>query len=496
MSDVKINRVNRNFTIKVHLYYDASSKNRDSDSNPRFYLKPVSLLNVEKVAFTDDGGRKNNYTKYGNRFWKWKSDDTLSDAQVEAIYNKIKDNYPYGHIENDLATENKYILDVKENKAFQSFYKTYWENHADEIKQPKTVHEEQKDYPHPYISFISNEIITYKYTVGDVPVVPIQTDLAYDYVSGINNYYAQPQDYSCNSDEISVSVVGSVSGVTGFNNYFVTEGFYEYPLKLKASGRHRFDLWSGDDHYGGATWPTGVDGNYSGFRFRFSTGLEGTLAGFNDYTDGISYHEGPEIGNYYVKVLTKTPASTPGDDYHPYIDTGSSLGYALSGSGGTATGVNSGAYSLGYDEGPVITLRRESTYYFNQQNASNEGHPIYISTDPSGAGSDVYTSGVSHFPQDRKYISGGQYFTTFEVPYNAPNTLYYSCENHTYMGGKINIIDSPAPTGSGRIPGESIVLNSTGTGDFVLRYYSPEGSGMGGLALMKKDCGASAMFGT
>jgi hypothetical protein len=448
-----------------------------------FYLKPVELLNVERVAFTNRGGRANGYTKYGNRFWKWKTDASLTDAQTEALYNKIKNNYPYGYTTGDTASTNRYILDVKNNETFQSFYKTYWEKNLDQVKQPTFINATETDFPHPYIEFTVNEIITNKYTVGTVPDLPAGTKTDSLYPSGYGAYYEEQPTYSCLGDSISVSV-------NSLSNVFAVEEIPKFPLKLKASGRHRIDLVSGDPIL---HWPTGADGNYSGFRFRLSTGVDGTLSGYNDYTTGITYHVSPEAGNYFVKVLTKTPISFGGDDGHPWVDSGHNTGYALSGSGGSATGVNSGGY--GYDEGAEITLRRESAYYFRQADSSNSGVPLYFSTTPSGMGSDEYSSGVIYFPSLYTSEWGSGSYVKFTPPHNAPNTLYYSSRNSLYAGGKINLIDAPAATGSGRIPGESIVINNTLTGGLSLWYYTPDSGNMGGLALIKKNCSSTNIFG-
>jgi hypothetical protein len=94
----------------------------------------------------------------------------------------------------------------------------------------------------------------------------------------------------------------------------------------------------------------------------------------------------------------------------------------------TLTVTNSGvdAYLIDGASDPTLTLYRGVTYYFNI-NAS--GHPFYIQT-VSGAYSsgNVYTSGVTG--------GGTQVGTlTFTVPLNAPNNLYYVCQNHSAMNG-------------------------------------------------------------
>ena len=77
-------------------------------------------------------------------------------------------------------------------------------------------------------------------------------------------------------------------------------------------------------------------------------------------------------------------------------------------------------------------MLRGFTYTFSI-NAS--GHPFYIQTS-SGAynASNVYTSGVTG--------NGTQVGTLiFAVPYNAPSTLYYVCQNHSGMANSISITD-------------------------------------------------------
>lgn len=479
MADIKVNRVNRNFRIKVHLYYNPTSFNSTADATPRFYVKPVELLNVEKVAFTREGGSANGYTKYGNRFWKWKTDYDLTEAQVESIYEEIKNSYPYGFVDGDLASENKYQFDVKDNKAFQSFYKTYWENHLSEVQDPQENPDGSLDYPYRYIEFITNEIITYKYSVGVVPPLPSGVENYSEYGEYTNEYYTAPVQLACHDDDITVSTNNLNA------NYFTVDGVTKGLLKLSTSGRYRFDLVSGSVYF--PTWPTGAGGlgpnNLSGYKFRFSTGIDGTHNGLNEYTDGVSYVVSPEAGSFYAKVVVKTPVSSPGDDGHPYMYSGHTSGFALSGAEGSATGINVSGF--GYDEGATVTLRRDSTYNFYTNDASNTGHYMQISTHPSGENSNLYTSGVSS-------ATG---FLSFTVPYHAPDVLYYTCRNHSYMGGQINIVDAPTAPYSGSIPGESIIINNTGDADKMIYYYSPDKAGLGGYVMLKTGCGPTDAFG-
>ena len=80
---IKVNRINRNLGVKVHLYFNKDSHNRDSDTTPRFYLKAVELVSIEGVAFTSKS--HGIYTEYGNRFWRYKEDAVLTNEQVESL---------------------------------------------------------------------------------------------------------------------------------------------------------------------------------------------------------------------------------------------------------------------------------------------------------------------------------------------------------------------------------------------------------------------------
>ena len=470
MADIKVNRVNRNFTIKVHLYFNKDSHNRSSDSTPRFYLKPVELLHVERVGFTRDGGANNNYLKHGNRFWKNKPDLVLSNEQCESIFNEIKQSYPYGYVEGDLASTNKYNFDVKKNEAFQSFYNKYWNDNSSKVVQ-NTIHNADNTlkYPHPYIEFTTNEIITYKYTVGNVPALPSGVTLDQYYVSGDAMYYTRPIEYTCHDEDATVTFDNALS-----RNHFVIDGMAKWPLTLSASGRYRFDIVSGGKP---SRWPTGAGGSFNSHPFRFSTGKDGTNENYTEYTNGVSYVVSPETANFYVKVVTKTASTGPGEDAHYYMYSGSTSGYALSGSGGSAEDLN--ASGFGYDEGPVLTLRRDSTYRFYQTDASNSGHPLAISTHGSGQGYQTYSSGVTTATN----------WVEFTVPWHAPDRLYYTCKNHAYMGGPINIVDAPAAPKTGSIPGESIVLKNDLAVDTGIFYYCSGVSGIGNFVKIITGCG-------
>ena len=74
---------------------------------------------------------------------------------------------------------------------------------------------------------------------------------------------------------------------------------------------------------------------------------------------------------------------------------------------------------------PVLYLARGQRYEFvNNMNA----HPFEIRVSNGGA---AYTNGIT---VDGTAQNGT---TTFEVPFNAPNSLYYQCTSHAGMGGTV-----------------------------------------------------------
>ena len=99
----------------------------------------------------------------------------------------------------------------------------------------------------------------------------------------------------------------------------------------------------------------------------------------------------------------------------------------------TVTDSGTGAYAINGVNNPTITLVRGGRYVFN---ISASGHPFWIKTAATTGTGDAYTSGVTN-----NGVSSGIGVTTFIVPNNAPNTLYYKCEIHSSMGGIFTISD-------------------------------------------------------
>jgi hypothetical protein len=77
---------------------------------------------------------------------------------------------------------------------------------------------------------------------------------------------------------------------------------------------------------------------------------------------------------------------------------------------------------------PTLYLKRGEVYEF--VNNSGGSHPFQIRVSNGGA---AYNNGVTNNGSATGTIR-------FEVPYNAPDYLYYQCTNHSSMGGDIHIL--------------------------------------------------------
>ena len=90
----------------------------------------------------------------------------------------------------------------------------------------------------------------------------------------------------------------------------------------------------------------------------------------------------------------------------------------------------------------TLDLEEGSTYIFDQSDSSNAGHPIRFGTSANGTD---YTTGVTHTG-----TPGSAGAKTTLVLGTGVATLYYSCANHSGMGGQIN---TNSTTGSSNFDG-------------------------------------------
>ena len=78
---------------------------------------------------------------------------------------------------------------------------------------------------------------------------------------------------------------------------------------------------------------------------------------------------------------------------------------------------------------PAIKLKRGTTYSFE---IDASGHPFWIKTAESWGKGDAFTNGVTGNGLTTGTI-------TFTVPKDAPDLLFYNCEVHPNMHGRIEI---------------------------------------------------------
>lgn len=119
--------------------------------------------------------------------------------------------------------------------------------------------------------------------------------------------------------------------------------------------------------------------------------------------------DGP-TATFAVSVAEKTSA-------HPFSGQGFSQGYVVDG-----------------EQGKELSLTRGATYEFVMNDVPSI-HPFYITTNATGQGQGEYSEGV-----ENNGVTGSQTLT-FTPPESAPDTLYYNCTNHAYMGGLIRLSD-------------------------------------------------------
>jgi hypothetical protein len=104
----------------------------------------------------------------------------------------------------------------------------------------------------------------------------------------------------------------------------------------------------------------------------------------------------------------------------------------LIGANGASDYTFQGPGITGTQNDPDLYLYKGFTYIFN--NTTGNSHPFYIKTTPGTGTGNQYTTGVTN----NGSLSGNK--TIFEVPMNAPATLYYQCSLHAGMVGTINIV--------------------------------------------------------
>jgi len=102
---------------------------------------------------------------------------------------------------------------------------------------------------------------------------------------------------------------------------------------------------------------------------------------------------------------------------------------------------------------PALTLVRGQKYIFHNRSS---GHPFRIQSTPNGSAGVAYT-GVTN--QDGSAPTD----IIFDVPHDAPNTLFYQCTAHPNMGGVLHI----GPDFSSTTKTSSYILTASDIGTLV-----------------------------
>ncbi len=97
-------------------------------------------------------------------------------------------------------------------------------------------------------------------------------------------------------------------------------------------------------------------------------------------------------------------------------------------------GASAYAFSFTDVQNPELELTRGETYEFN---VNSPGHPFLIKTVNSTGTENTFNDGVTN----NGSVDGT---ITFTVPANAPDVLFYNCEFHGSMNGRIRIVDAEA----------------------------------------------------
>lgn len=142
------------------------------------------------------------------------------------------------------------------------------------------------------------------------------------------------------------------------------------------------------------------------------TGFDAPLPA-GEYTFNIQ-QTGPVISRYELMFLIEEGEPEPAP----------TTTFSVSNSGASA-------YLIDGQSNPDLTLVRGQTYVFD---VNVPGHPFWIKTSPTLGTGDAFDDGVGGNGRSTGEI-------VFEVPASAPDTLFYICQFHGAMQGRLNIVD-------------------------------------------------------
>ena len=178
--------------------------------------------------------------------------------------------------------------------------------------------------------------------------------------------------------------------------------------------------------------------------------------------DGTILTDFEGVNSFYLPMDGSSPLWTDksgrGNDFKPYqvvatadlskatgalpilntVNGGNTATSGVRGQVGVAVSVYNTNYYLDGVETPSLNMYRGQTVTFDLGDTTNGTHPLKFSTTSDGThgGGSEYTDGVA-----TGAISAGTAgaATTITFPYDAENTLYYYCGNHSSMGGSVGL---------------------------------------------------------
>ena len=117
---------------------------------------------------------------------------------------------------------------------------------------------------------------------------------------------------------------------------------------------------------------------------------------------------------------------------------------------------------------PTLTLVRGQTYVFQREDS---GHPLFIKSEIGSGSSGRYDQGV-----ENNGSSDPTSDVIFNVPLDAPDTLYYQCGVHYSMNGRLNITSAEASI-------TSISESDEAASESVVQIHSDFSSGSNGYSI-------------
>ena len=310
------NKINRNFKVKVRLYFNEVSHNRSLDDTPRFFVKISSLKTVERIAFTQKA-EENSYLQYQSNLYGGKKETYLNEVKIDELIADLNAKPPYGYNDSISGSKDAYENTVKYDAGYQAFYKKFWNENSSSIQT-------SANESHPFIEVVTNELVKTKFLIK-TPASYASTSISTDY-TGVRTY--PTGNYACDTGVNITVTTGTYLGSLGFT----VNGNYTDNLNL---GRHNQYTFTNTNSGYTTSCTTGV------LPFRIATGsLNGALDGGQTLTSGVNVSGAGSLTGSEVLVLT-TDENTPSLIYYHspnYSGVGAPIGI-LDGCGGVSGSV-------------------------------------------------------------------------------------------------------------------------------------------------------------